>query len=177
MKEKYATALLVCFAAIISIWRFSFTAEGLFIFLWLCILIRIAVTDLLSMHIPDRYIFCLFAVSGLSLFVLPDAAPGDRLLGFVSVSLPMVLADLLVPGGFGGGDIKLMAAAGFFLGWRKNLLAAALGLLAAGIYSGYLLASRRAGLKDAFALGPFLCGGISTALVARDQLVIKYPLL
>ena len=40
----------------------------------------------------------------------------DCLLGAVIIAGPMLILALLIPGAFGGGDIKLMAASGLFLG-------------------------------------------------------------
>ncbi len=66
--------------------------------------------------------------------------------------------------GMGGGDIKLIAMVGAFLGWRGALLTIFLGsVLGVG---GGLLAMRRGddGLKTAIPFGPFLC---AAALIAR----------
>ncbi len=66
--------------------------------------------------------------------------------------------------GMGGGDIKLIAMIGAFLGWRGALLTIFLGsLLGVG---GGLLAMRRGteGLKTAIPFGPFLC---AAALIVR----------
>ena len=66
---------------------------------------------------------------------------------------------------FGGGDIKLMAAAGLFLGWQNTLLAMFFGIVFGGMYGIYLLAAKKAGKKDHFAFGPFLCAGIVIAML------------
>ena len=73
--------------------------------------------------------------------------------------------DRLQYGAFGGGDIKLMAAAGLFLGWQNTLLAMFFGIVFGGIYGIYLLAAKKAGKKDHFAFGPFLCAGIVIAML------------
>ncbi len=66
--------------------------------------------------------------------------------------------------GMGGGDIKLIAMIGAFLGWRGVLLTIFLGSLL-GVAGG-LLAMRRGedGLKTAIPFGPYLC---AAALLAR----------
>ena len=78
------------------------------------------------------------------------------------------------PGAFGGGDIKLMAAAGLFLGWQHTLLAMFFGILGGGFYGMYLLAARKADKKDHFAFGPFLCVGIVLALLFGDPVLAWY---
>lgn len=83
----------------------------------------------------------------------------------VVVSGCMVLLVLVLPGGFGGGDIKLMAAGGLFLGLEGCVLAMVLGLLAGGMCAIVLVIWKNAGRKDVFAFGPCLCGGMMASFV------------
>ena len=83
----------------------------------------------------------------------------------LTAGVPMFLLCLVIDGAFGGGDIKLMAAAGLFLGWQNTLLAMFFGIVFGGIYGIYLLAAKKAGKKDHFAFGPFLCAGIVIAML------------
>jgi len=77
-------------------------------------------------------------------------------------------------GAFGGGDIKLMAAAGLFLGWQNTLLAMFLGILGGGLYGIWLLAAKKADKKDHFAFGPFLCAGIVIAMLLGEPILQWY---
>ena len=90
------------------------------------------------------------------------------------VSLPMLLLALVVPGGFGGGDIKLMAGAGFFLGARLTVVAAFLGILLGGGFGALLLAAKKADRKTRFAFEPFLCIGIAAAMFFGERLADWY---
>lgn len=51
-------------------------------------------------------------------------------------------------GAFGGGDIKLMAACGVFLGWRLTLVSTVLAILGGGIYGIWLMAAKKAARKE-----------------------------
>ena len=88
--------------------------------------------------------------------------------------MPILLLCLVIPGAFGGGDIKLMAAAGLLLGWQHTLLAAFLAVLGGGGYGAYLLARKLADRKDHFAFGPFLCTGIVLALLVGEPILQWY---
>ena len=125
----------------------------------------IAWTDWKTMRIPNRLNAAVFVTGLCAVFTVPGPGVPDRVLGMFVVSVPMLLAALLVPGGFGGGDIKLMAAGGLFLGWEGNVLAAALGIFAGGIWGLYLLLFKRADRRDVFPFGPCLCGGMLAAFV------------
>lgn len=125
----------------------------------------IAWTDWKTMRIPNRLNAAVFVTGFCAFFTVPGPGVPERVLGMFVVSVPMLLAALLVPGGFGGGDIKLMAAGGLFLGWEGNVLAAVLGIFAGGIWGLYLLLFKRADRRDVFPFGPCLCGGMLAAFV------------
>jgi leader peptidase (prepilin peptidase) / N-methyltransferase len=82
---------------------------------------------------------------------------GTDLLGRLVSSL-----DYLRGGGMGGGDMKLGAMLGAFLGWKITLLSFLLAVLAGGVLSLALLWTAALGRKDPIPFGPFLAlaGGI-----------------
>lgn len=81
---------------------------------------------------------------------------------------------VLIPGAFGGGDIKLMAAAGILLGAKLTGTAFFFSVLAGGVYGIYLLAGKKKGGKDHFAFGPFLCLGIWAAICWGNEIIGWY---
>ena len=98
----------------------------------------------------------------------------ERLLGMISVSLPMFLLILMIPGAFGGGDVKLMA--GVRIVFRLETLSGFLYGCGAGrgIYGGFLVLTGRKGRKDHFAFGPFLCAGAGLAAFFGNQILQWY---
>jgi prepilin signal peptidase PulO-like enzyme (type II secretory pathway) len=75
------------------------------------------------------------------------------------------------PEAFGGGDIKLMAAAGLYLGWKYTVAGVAVGLFAAGLYGIYLLIRKKAGPKSKLKLAPFLAYGLAAATLFGDLII------
>ncbi len=149
-------------------------AKTITVFAFFAILTVIALVDMATMKIPNGLIVTILLVSVLSFYTVPEVRILDRVLGFFSVSLLLLLITLLVPGAFGGGDMKLMAATGLFLGWQLNLLAFVIALLGGGLYGLYLLVRRRKGRKDHFAFGPFLCLGLAIALLWGEEIIHWY---
>jgi len=80
--------------------------------------------------------------------------------GAVVIAVPMLVLTVMLKGGFGGGDIKLMAVSGFLNGVKVITYAGMLGIILSGIYVSMMLAAGKMGRKDSFALGPFLVMGI-----------------
>ena len=75
---------------------------------------------------------------------------------------------------FGGGDIKLMFGAGFFLGAKLTVVAAFIGILLGGGFGALLLAQKKANRKSQFAFGPFLCIGIAIAMFFGETIADWY---
>ena len=84
--------------------------------------------------------------------------------------------SLLLTGreGMGGGDVKLGAMLGAFLGWKVALLSIFLAVLLGGIVALVLLGSRTTGRKDPIPFGPFLAAGGAAGLFCGERLVTWY---
>ena len=124
-----------------------------------------ALQDIYRMEIDDR---CHIAIAVLSIFSMiftRDLSLESRVFGTVCVSIPMLVIVLIVPGAFGGGDIKLMMAGGLFLGWKITMKAAVISVFLGGIYSVYLIIKKRADGKTYFPFGPFLCIGMLIGMI------------
>lgn len=143
-------------------------------FAFLCILTVVSFVDLDTMEIPFPLVVAAALTGVLSCLFFPEISLAERGIGILCVSLPLYLLTLLIPGAFGGGDIKLMAACGIFLGWKLNLLALFFAVMGGGIYGIWLLATKRKGKKDHFAFGPFLCAGIAAAMFAGKNILDWY---
>lgn len=151
--------------AVLSALVFGFAAPALTSFFASFFLTVIALIDHDTMEIPDGLVIAIAATAVLSYFVSPDGPDiVSRLIGVFAVSVPLLLLNLLVPESFGGGDIKVVAAAGFLLGWRALLVGMFLALVGGGLYGVALLARRKAGRRDHFAFGPFLSAGLIAAI-------------
>ncbi len=98
----------------------------------------------------------------------------DLLLGALAGGAPLFALAVLTNGGIGGGDVKLAAAGGLWLGWQGALLSLALASWFGGLAAIFLLVSGRKKRKDAIAFGPFISLGIWTAFFFGAQLLANY---
>ncbi|AGL02894.1 prepilin peptidase [Desulfoscipio gibsoniae] len=121
------------------------------------LLLAASISDIRKKIIPDS--ICLgIALTGMLDFELV------KLAGILAAALFLITALLF--GGMGGGDIKLMAAAGLVLGFSKSMAATFIGLTAllvfhAGNHIIQKLRGRTA--QKAYPLAPFLSLGCLTA--------------
>jgi leader peptidase (prepilin peptidase)/N-methyltransferase len=129
------------------------------------ILIVVTLIDADTQEIPDRMNVALLAAGVAAIFLVPEVTLLSRVIGFFTVSVPLLVIALLIAGAFGMGDVKLMAAAGFLLGWKGALVALFIALILGGVYGVYLLATKKKGRKEHFAFGPALCVGVFVSLL------------
>ncbi|MEG2181658.1 MAG: prepilin peptidase [Oscillospiraceae bacterium] len=160
--------------AVLCVWQGGMEVSDIFEFAAICAIIAIAFIDADTMEIPNGLILFLAAVAAFFPFLDTGVSLTSRLIGFVCISLPMFLLTMLIPGCFGGGDIKLIAVSGFILGWEMTLLASFVAILLGGGYAVYLLAAKKAVRKTQFAFGPFLCAGIIVSMFFGSNILSFY---
>lgn len=162
--------------------KLGLSYDVLFLSAIVVVLITIAAIDFKTMIIPNGTVIALIIIGGLytlariifpSEFVLPITWL-EALIGFFAASVPLFIVAVLSKGGMGGGDIKLMAAAGLFLGWKGILVAMITGSLIGAIVSLTLIAMKKKKRKDMIPFGPFLCLGILVAAIVGPDIIQWY---
>ncbi len=129
-------------------------------YMFLLLLATVAWKDIHTRRIPNVIVLGIAAAGIFSIPFFPAISLADRGIGIFCVSVPLLVLTWIVPGCFGGGDIKLMAASGIFLGWEANLEAFALAVFLAGGYCIWMLLRKKLSRRERIAFGPFLCAGI-----------------
>lgn len=136
------------------------------------ILIVVAFIDIDTMLIYDRF-HILIALIGIIFMVMDPSSIKSRLLGMLIVSLPYFILAIVTQG-IGGGDVKLIAAAGLVLGAPNTILAFILSTSIGGVYGVYVLLSKKLEAKDAIPFGPYLCIGIFIAYLYGPSIIQYY---
>lgn len=150
------------------------TVTGICYCLTVPALVVLSVRDWQSFEIPEECTAFIFLVALVHLAACRDRWT-DLIAGMFSVSSVLFLIALLTGGkAMGGGDIKLMAAAGLLLGWERCVLAFAVACIAGSvIHVGLMVA---AGKGRMLAFGPYLSGGIVFAMIWGDRVIRWYGL-
>ncbi len=152
----------------------GFTAAGVFAAIFLLLLTACACADINAGIVPDLLVVVIAALGIVHLLLMEGFSVDgliSRLIGAVCISFPMLLVSLMIKGAFGGGDIKLMAAAGLYLGWRLTLAGAFLGLFMSGFYGIFLLVLKKAGKRSKIKLAPFLAVGLALASLFGEIII------
>ncbi|MBF7082116.1 prepilin peptidase [Desulfallas sp. Bu1-1] len=160
------------FLAAHRFWGLGWQAAAMWIFF--AMLITVSVIDMHHKIIPDEILITGLVLGVPSIFL---ASPGKLIsgaIGFFAAGLLLLVIALASKGGMGGGDIKLSAAMGLFLGWPGIIVALFLSFLAGGLSGILLLATGRKSRKDAVPFGPYLAMGGVVASFYAERLIDWY---
>ncbi|HPK87028.1 MAG TPA: prepilin peptidase [Atribacterota bacterium] len=144
------------------------------------VLIIITFIDLKEKIIPDVLSIPFLALGFLFSFLRQDFSPLDSLLGVLAGGGSLFLIAVL--GSFffkkeamGGGDIKLAAMTGAFLGWQSTLLALFLGFFIGSVTGIIILMRNKNKLSDtALPFGPFIAVGSIITLFLGEFIINWY---
>lgn len=155
-----------------AVYSYGYTPQSFLLCLFICVLIIAGGIDFYTMEIPDILSIWLLGAGAIQLIFSPFSW-AEHLIGLFCLSIPMLLAALFI-GGFGGGDIKLCGACGFFLGWQSALFGFLFACILAAIYGVYLMAKKKASGKTTICFGPFLSAGFILAGLFGTKLIELY---
>ena len=146
---------------------------GVITSVFLILLVACASSDIKDGIVPDLILILIAVLAAvkiilLEMHTLPNIA--EHIAGALIISVPMLITALIVKGAFGGGDIKLMAAAGLYMAWRATLGGAVLGICTAGIYGIVLIILKKANKTSKIRLAPFLVYGLAIFSLYYEQL-------
>ena len=133
---------------------------------FLIMLVVIGIVDFRTKEIPNKFIMIIGIIGVMAMVFQDHLTLANRLLGFICISLPLLIIALIKPGAIGGGDIKLMAVSGLYLGVELTTISFFIGATLGAAYGIWLLARGR-GKKEEFPLGPFLCVGMFIAIITN----------
>ncbi len=165
-----------------ALWALSYIVFGLHYMtaisaFFLSVLIVIAFIDIEILEIPNILIVALLipavAMLILSFFNLGYERWWEHLIGMASVGGLLFLITLITRGGIGGGDILLTLVAGLFLGWRRVLLAAFIGIIIAAFLGIVLMLAYGKTRKQAIPLAPSLALGIAISALLGTQIIAE----
>jgi len=152
------------------------------VYMILCtLLIIISFIDLKERIIPDvlslPFIFIGFILS----FFLKTLSPIDSLLGILAGGGSLLIIAiagtyLFKKEAMGGGDIKLAAMIGAFLGWQLTLLALFLGFFLGSIIGVIVLIINK-GKSDIIPFGPFIALGAMLSIFWGQAIIYWYLMI
>ena len=159
--------------------RYGLSWSYLFYFSFVAALIVITVIDLYHQIIPDVISIPGIGVGLLGALIIPHITFKNSLIGMLlgggSLFIVATLYQWLFKReGMGGGDVKLLAMIGAFLGWEAVLLTILLSSLIGSITGIMMMVLKGKDFKYAIPFGPFLSLGAAIALFYQKEIIFWY---
>lgn len=164
---------LACFA------RYGVTWTALILFVFAALLVVITFIDIDHRIIPDTITIPGIPIGFLASFVLPFATWKESLLGIASgggglLAVALSYQFIAKKEGMGGGDIKLLAMIGAFLGWQGVLFTIFFSSLLGTIVGILVILKTRQGRNAAVPFGPFLSIGALSYIFQGREIIAWY---
>jgi leader peptidase (prepilin peptidase)/N-methyltransferase len=170
---------ITALSSFLLIMKFGPSLSYLFYFALVAALIVITVIDLYHQIIPDVISLPGIGVGLLTSLVIPQITFFNSLMGILlgggSLFLVATLYEWIFKReGMGGGDVKLLAMIGAFLGWKAVILTILLSSLIGSITGILMMILKGKDFKYAIPFGPFLSLGAVIALFYGESLMRWY---
>ncbi len=153
--------LITAILALLLFMKFGLTLNFLVFFVFTAVLIVISFIDLEHQIIPD-----ILSLPGIPIFFLAaifivkvpwlEAVIGLLIGGGVLFCIAIIYEWITKREGMGGGDIKLLAMIGGFLGWKSLIFVLLFSSFAGAIVGIAAMISKKQDMKYAVPFGPFL---------------------
>jgi len=171
-----AVTALVSFFLFIT---FGVSLSFIYYFMFVSALIVITVIDLHYQIIPDVISLPGIGIGLLGSLIIPRITFFESLIGMLSGGGSLFLVAtiyqwLFKREGMGGGDVKLLAMIGAFLGWKAVILTILLSSFVGSIIGIAVMLIKGKDFKYAIPFGPFLALGAVISLFWGENLISWY---
>lgn len=166
--------LITAIFALLLFLKFGLTLKFFVFFIFIAVLIVITFIDLDHQIIPD-----VLSLPGIPIFFLAaiflvkvpwlDALLGLLIGGGVLLTIALVYEFISKREGMGGGDIKLLAMIGGFLGWKSLLFILLFSSLFGAIVGLTFIIIKKQDMKYAVPFGPFLAAAVAAYIFWGEE--------
>ncbi len=167
------------FFALCVFFKFGITLEGLIYYAFVASLLVITFIDVDHQIIPDVITLPGIPIGFLASFALPAVTYKDSIIGLLAGGGSLYLVAWtyqIIKGkdGMGGGDIKLLAMIGAFVGWKGVLFTIFAGSAVGALVGTIVMLHTQKGMKLAVPFGPFLSIGAIAYIFFGPQIISWY---
>ncbi|MBF0396347.1 MAG: prepilin peptidase [Desulfobacterales bacterium] len=165
--------------ALCVVLKFGLSIKALIYFSFIISLIIITYIDIDYQIIPDEISLSGIPIGFIASFGIPDISYLDSIFGILLGGGSLYLVGLiysLIRGeeGMGGGDVKLLAMIGAFIGWKGVIFTVFTASAAGSLVGIPLMFIKSQNMKLKIPFGPFLAVGAITYLFWGQQIIYLY---
>lgn len=150
----------------------GFSLKTVLLCLLFSALLALSLIDFKTYEIPVEFQYVIFVLA-VCRTILDRANWSEHVIGFFAVSVVLYLMYVISKGAaIGGGDVKLMAVCGLFVGWKLIIFAFLLGCIVGSVV--HIIRMKLSGESHVLAMGPYLSIGVFVAALWGNQILTWY---
>ena len=150
----------------------GFSLKTVLLCLLFSALLALSLIDFKTYEIPVGFQYVIFVLA-VCRTILDRANWSEHVIGFFAVSVVLYLMYVISKGtAIGGGDVKLMAVCGLFVGWKVIIFAFLLGCIVGSVV--HIIRMKLSGESHVLAMGPYLSIGVFVAALWGNQILTWY---
>lgn len=150
----------------------GFSLKTVLLCLLFSALLALSLIDFKTYEIPVGFQYVIFVLA-VCRTILDRANWSEHVIGFFAVSVVLYLMYVISKGtAIGGGDVKLMAVCGLFVGWKLIIFAFLLGCIVGSVV--HIIRMKLSGESHVLAMGPYLSIGVFVAALWGNQILTWY---
>ena len=150
----------------------GFSLKTVLLCLLFSALLALSLIDFKTYEIPVGFQYVILALA-VCQTILDRADWPEHVIGFFAVSVILYLIYIISKGAaIGGGDVKLMAVCGLFVGWKLIIFAFLLGCIVGSVV--HIIRMKLSGESHVLAMGPYLSIGVFVAALWGNQILTWY---
>lgn len=158
--------------AVLAAVKFGITVHALIMYLIIGISITVAVVDIKTYTISGGLLVILGVMSLYPLLV--NGRPLGNLYGLLLMGLFFLLIMFMLPGSFGGGDIKYAAVLGAITGLEQSIVVLEAALISGALFGVIYAAAMGQGFRIKIPFAPFLTLGLCISLFYGNEILLLY---
>lgn len=144
----------------------------IFAYLLACISLCISVVDIRTKVIPISLVLAFFLMSLWP--AVYRGTPLDNGAGLLLMGIFFAVVLFIFPGSFGGGDVKLAAAIGFYSGIAQSVIVLEAALIIGAIFGVIWTLISGKGRKASIPFAPFLSAGLIISMLWGNRILLLY---
>jgi leader peptidase (prepilin peptidase)/N-methyltransferase len=158
--------------AVLAAVKFGITLHAFIMYLIIGISITVAVVDVKTFTISGGLLVILGIMSLYPL--LMNGRPLDNLYGLLLMGIFFLVIMFILPGSFGGGDIKYAMVLGVITGLEQSVVVLEAALISGALFGIIYAAAKGQGFRIKIPFAPFLTLGLCVSVFYGNEIILLY---
>ncbi|HON79299.1 MAG TPA: prepilin peptidase [Spirochaetota bacterium] len=158
--------------AVITALKLGMSVHSFIMYMLIAVSVSVAVVDIKTFTISGGLLIILGVMALYPLWM--NGRPLDNLYGLLLMSVFFLVIMFLLPGSFGGGDVKFAAVLGAIAGLEQSVVILETALVSGAVFGIIYAAAKGEGFRIKIPFAPFLTLGLIISILYGNEIILLY---